>query len=439
MAVGTVDKKFKGWSQVFGCFMIAFIGMGLGLQEVGLYMFPVITQLGLTVSGFSWVYAFGGIGMAIGTSVLAKPMDRGNMKVITLICCLVVAVCYLLFGRATQLWHWIVLQPIMAFCQGGLVALTINIIMTNWFIDRRGTFMGIVWAGSSIGGIIFIPVIQYCIDTITWRTTYMVTGIAIAVILIPIILFVLKRDPKDVGALPYTKEMAKNYVEKTARAAVDNLNFEGITYKQALKTPAFWLAGITVLIWGTVVSGVMNNVPMYLTVGGLSTMVMATVLSLMRVFMFAGNLGGAYLFDKVGTIKMVNACSILFAASTFFLTFAGTGNTTWAMVFGVIFGLAQLALYMAPGLLASKLFGKKAFAQICGILLTIFYAGCFIGPVVTGYIYDLLGKDYNNAWYFYSVLSLVGVPLLIIAAKSCKKFQQPTEIKHEGPNQSITG
>jgi MFS transporter, OFA family, oxalate/formate antiporter len=412
-------RKFYGWWIVVASCALVFFGLGLGLQETGLYMTPVTKDLGISISDFSWTFSVGGIAMALGMWIFARALDRGNFRVVQTAAAVGVVAAELLFSVASHLWQFIALQFLLAFSLAGLVTMPVSIMITNWFDHRRGFFMGIAFTGAGFGGMIFIPVITELLYTVGWRTTYRISGLIIGVTLLPVVLFLCRKTPELMAQQPYRgKGNASPNAMKGAEARTD----AGVSFEDARRTPAYWWVGLVMLVWGLVVAGVMNYVPTFLIGVGLAPLVMAAVLSIMRVWMLGGTLAGGYLFDRVGVPAVVNGCSVLMALACVALLFTGQPGFAW--VFAALFGVGQLGYNPAPPLLATYFFGKKDFVRISGFFAAMFPIGNFFGPLITGYLHDWTGS-YQSAWIVYVAVLAAGVLALMRAVRSNKKRTRP--------------
>jgi MFS transporter, OFA family, oxalate/formate antiporter len=101
----------------------------------------------------------------------------------------------------------------------------------KWFPNRRGLASGVIAAGFGGGTALFIPLIKYLIDTHTYRSAFLVTGIIQGVVIAVVAQF-LRHPGPDFAAKPAASTAAKVSTRRNA---------EQFTTAEMLRTPHFYL------------------------------------------------------------------------------------------------------------------------------------------------------------------------------------------------------
>ncbi|KAH6612181.1 major facilitator superfamily domain-containing protein [Boeremia exigua] len=78
------------------------------------------------------------------------------------------------FGQ--RLWHFQLSQGFLLGIATGMTLMPSLIIPPTWFDHRRGLAMGIVSAGTGIGGLVWVPAITAAVDHMGFRNTLRMTG-----------------------------------------------------------------------------------------------------------------------------------------------------------------------------------------------------------------------------------------------------------------------
>ena len=72
-------------------------------------------------------------------------------------------------------------------------------ILAHWFQKKRGLASGIAVSGMGLGTFLFVPVSQFFIDTVGWRTTFMITAGLVLFIVLPLNGSFLKHKPEEIA------------------------------------------------------------------------------------------------------------------------------------------------------------------------------------------------------------------------------------------------
>jgi len=129
---------------------------------------------------------------------------------------------------------WILLIGVGSSC--GITPLLSTI--PKWFNKRRALVIGITFAGFSVGGITWPPVIERLVANVGWQSAYMIAGI-ITLVIITALAQLIRQNPQKMGLQPYGE---REQAQSTPR--VLDLAATGITLTQALKTTSYWLIAL---------------------------------------------------------------------------------------------------------------------------------------------------------------------------------------------------
>ena len=114
---------------------------------------------------------------------------------------------YLLMSQISTIWQFYAVYGIVVSIGLGAVTVPTLATVARWFLRRRGLMTGVVQAGAGIGGMILAPLAGWLILTHDWRYAFFILGITVLVFMLLSGLF-LKRDPAQVGQLPYGADEA---------------------------------------------------------------------------------------------------------------------------------------------------------------------------------------------------------------------------------------
>ena len=110
---------------------------------------------------------------------------------------------YIMLSQVQELWqYYLISGVVLTLGMGMMGAIVLNVVVSNWFLQRRGRAIAFTNLGVSFGAIVVPQVATWIIETHGWRTAWVVIGISIWVLVIPSSWFVMRRRPEDHGLKP---------------------------------------------------------------------------------------------------------------------------------------------------------------------------------------------------------------------------------------------
>ncbi|MFC1907117.1 MFS transporter, partial [Chloroflexota bacterium] len=267
----------------------------------------------------------------------------------------------------------------LAIGTGGINVVLISNV-SRWFSKKRGLAVGIVSSGSGLGILIMSPVIAYLIENFSWRTSYILMGLTIWLVVISLSML-LKRNPHNSG-LTFVEEMLN---EDKAKLHGKELLSQatGFSLLQAVKIRKFWIIGFAWLLLSVCVHLILTHIIPHITDADFSTPQAATVLGALGAFTVVGRLLGGGASDFIGRRKVSVISALLGAGALLFLM---TAQELWAFyLFSILFGLSWGGLgIMIPAIIIDT-FGLRNIGFIMGSQNVAWVLGEAIGPYVGGF------------------------------------------------------
>jgi MFS family permease len=406
--MATGRRMFYGWWIVVGGFILNLIGIGIGINAIGVFFKPVVASLGFSRGDFSLYFTIAALSMTAAAPLVGKLMETLNVRVVMGVSTALLAVSFALYSRCQTLAHFYLLSVLVGVGHAGSHIIPVSTLISNWFRRQRGLAMGIVFTATGIGGLVFNPVANWLILNYGWRETYLLLGVLIGVICTPTALFLMKRSPEEGGWHPDGAERA------APEAAA-----EGLAFGDFVKTSVFWMLAGMILLVNTLNMGIQQHLIPYLTDIGHSSTVAANVMGLYLGMTVFGKLVLGSFCDRKG-LKAGLAIFTAILVVGIVLLF-GAQSTMFAVLFGVVYGFGNAIQTVLPPLMTVAGAGLAHFALIYGILTIFQTLGSGIGMPLSGYLYDWTG-GYEAAFYVYIVLAVLAA-LLGVAALKRARFQ----------------
>jgi MFS family permease len=380
-----------GWVIVFASLVLLVGSFGTQLC-FGVFLKPLSEEFGWTRAATSGAMSLAmGISGVIGV-VMGRLTDRFDVRIPIGIAMAVGTACYLLLARMDSLWQFYLYFGLGAgICIGSTYA-PVSAIVSKWFREKRALALGTALMGIGVGQIVLSPVAAHLIETIGWRTTYVVLGMVIFVCALPA-LFLLGRKPPE----PDGQERA------------GGPDGGGMTTRQAARTAPFWMLMFTGVAIAAGFYIVAAHIVPAATDMGIAPTAAALIITVSGIAGIAGTVGGTWwLTKKLGHRR---ALLVLCAgqAVVFFL-FIPT-SSLWAFyVVAALLGFFFSASTPVRQAMAPPLFGLKSIGAVLGFAYLAWSVGAVVGPFLAGLIYDLT-RSYDLAF-------LLGGVLLLAAAAS---------------------
>lgn len=419
-------KFFYGYAIMIACIVMLVVGTGIIVNTVNQFVLPITESTGMSRAAFTLYTSFQNIALMLTVPFLSKIYSKIKPKIMTIIGFLVMCAAYFMLSQCVEAWQFYVCGVFIGFGLAFVSTTTVGILINNWFIKNKGTVLGIAMAGSGFGSMIFNPIAQQLISTMSYQTAYMVLAAIMFVCFIPVlIIYVYKPEDKGLHALGYEEKQAelaakaKEAGNGDAKAA--EVELEGYTYKEAIRSPKFYLLAFVIICLSGMSMGTFQQMSAYLVGTGYEKAFAATVVSAISLFLMLGKFIWGFLRDRIGMKATFVIALSIFVLQYIVLLFVHV-NPALCYVQAVMFGLSFATPTMFAALLVNAAFGEKEYASIYGTMQFFFYFGPIICNPLTGAIFDMTGT-YVPAFIFYAIcifLCLI-IGLVMLRGKAAAK------------------
>jgi MFS family permease len=403
------SRPFYGWWIVSVSATTLLLAGGIGYYTFGAFFTPLVNE-------FGWNRAQISLSMSImGLIGLAGPLfgiwvERFGARRTMMLGALVMGLSFACLGFTSSLYYFYAVYFVVAIGQMAILHIPVLTLVSQWFEKRRGLAMGVSVAGLGLGGMIMLPFSAYLISLLGWQWTYRILGMAICLVLLPLIALIVRNSPRDMGILP-DGELCTPPDAECAAQPRQSIGTQAWTLSGALRTPTFWMlvAAFTLVFTGTS-SVIAHAVPLFVGQGFSNQMASTIVGSAVGVSIL-GRISTGYLCDRVSVKYAATLFFVLQAIALLLLISAGTRASVPAFI--AIFGLAMGGLFVLEPLVIREYFGLGSFASIYGGLWAFETFGWGAGPYITGYVFDRTGS-YNSAFLVFLVATLIATALIML-------------------------
>jgi len=391
---------YYGYLLVAIAFIIVMLGFGTR-YAFGIFFKPVLTEFGWTRAMVSGAFSLSMIAYGLLGIVMGGLNDKiGPRIVLTFSGCLI-GLGYFLMSRVNSVWEFYLFYgAIIGIGMSGYWVPTLSTV-ARWFTRRRSMMTGIIMAGVGLGTVVVPPVASRLISIYDWRISFVIIGSAVLVVFV-LLAQLLRRNP--------VKMEQVSYYENVEGGQGVKLNVEGFPLRDAVFTRQFWLVFSMFFCIGILLSTILVHLVPHATDLGISPINAANILAVIGGLTTAGVIIVGIAADRKGIRQTLIYCFILMSASFFWLLAV---TDMWMFyLFAVVFGLAGGAATLMSPLIAA-LFGLRSHGLNFGVLNVGYNIGAAMGPLFTGYIFDVTGS-YKIAFFVCALLSIVSIILVYL-------------------------
>lgn len=409
----TKGKIHYAWWILVGLCVMVGLGKGVLNNSAGLYLPPVAKDLHIGMGSLTLYLSISSVVTLIFLPIGGKMLAKYNTRMLLTVAIILQAGAFAAFGLMRSVWGWYILAVPLAI--GGVFITVISgpVLINNWFKKSNGLALGIMGAAGGAIGAIAQPVVGNLIAGQGWSRAYLYVGIAIIIIVVPVILLILRNSPKEKGILKY------GAVSEDGDATEDHAN-KGVTMAAARKSSAFY-ALVLFFFFITAISSFSIHIPTYLANQGYDVKFSGTVMGIYMVGVLLGALVLGYLSDKIGAKNTSLLAMVLGIISVIMLQFFAGSAVIISVAAGILGFMAASIGTLAPTL-TSTLFGNKEYSQIYASASLGLAIASIVALPVYGYIYDFTGS-YQFVLYGLIVMFIINIVAILIAFKGKKKLE----------------
>lgn len=405
--MNNTSNRFVGWRMVAIGFCIDFVAIGFFFYSYGVFFKAIAEDFEGSRLGVSL-----GIVIAQGTGALLAPLigralDHYPIKQVIAAAAISLGVGFILLGVTTSpLWFYVVMCLFMGFGSTATAQIGSLKLISNWFVLKRGTALGIASTGISVGGVVMPAVSAWFILHYGWREGFMVYGLVTLIVLVPLVLrFVISR-PEDIGLLPdglaSQQQLPPALTPLKTREMVVDRNFIAMVV-------------IIGLLFGIQSATLIHMVPRATDIG-IDLVAAAFIASVCAGTGVAGKLMFGTMIDRIpvrlafwiAVGSQVVGQAIMFTSSEYPLFMAGAA----------IFGFGMGGIVPMQGAVVGAAFGRASFGQVMGVMHLLMAFIHLAGPPFTGWIYDSTG-NYDAAFItFFGLYAIVAVTVGVLKVET---------------------
>ena len=373
------------------------------------YCFPLMfnaleRDLGASQSQLSGALSIWFVSSAIASIFLGRLLDKFSIKKIMMIGGVIFSLGLFSISFVQSSFSLLLIYGTLLAVGGpALGNLSVTKLVANWFEKNAGMALGIAAIGISFSGVVLPLLVDPLIDLIGWRSVYIVFGLIVIFLLIPLVRYLVIDTPEEVG------QFKDNLIEEPSEGFQDLIEI-----KDFFKHNIFWIISLAFAFQFLAMGGVLLHLPLHSesqgfletwTVLGLPIKQTVLAYSIAALGGVVGKVFFGYLMDRLSANIPVMIMMAMQSMGIFGLTLIDNYLlfTLFCFIFGLGFGGAMVL--MSASFL--KAFGSQNLGSVRGISALIIVPVQPVGMILVGTAFDL--NLYIESFLLMGAITLIGL------------------------------
>lgn len=393
-------KKFDRAIQILVAGFCINLCMGI-LYAWSVFKKALVVDLGWSNADASLPYTVAIITFALSLLVVGILQDRMGPRRVLILGTVMVGLGMIVSSFATTPMMLVLTFGVMTGSGIGFGYACLSPSAMKWFHpSKKGLVNGLIAAGFGLAAVYLAPLTSTLIAEYGINTSFLVLGIAVLVIAVPLA-FTINNPPAG-----YVPEAPAGYKSTSTKPA--DINWRGM-----LKTPQFyslWVMFAFASAAGLMIIG--NITSIAATQADITDA--AYLVVILAIFNSGGRVAAGIMSDKIGGVKTL---MIAFVMQGINMVMFATFDSEFTLIIGAaVAGVGYGTLLAVFPSIIADFYGLKNYGANYGVLYTAWGVSGFIGPVVAAFAVDTTGT-YTLAYTVCSVMIAVAVVLSVITKK----------------------
>ncbi len=358
-----IPHRLAPWIVAVAGMLVLMVSNGMVISGITAFDESLIAEFGWSRGELKFRDLITLVGTGLVAPFIGILIDRLGVRALLIAGSLMLSAGYLGYAHVDSIADVYLIHALFAAV---LVASGMNvavILVSGWFVRHRGTAMGLVVLGTSLGGVLFPPLTSLLIAAHGWRQSFQL--LALAPLLLLLIAVFLARAPRELGLQPLGADSRSSDARPHGHG-------DDLSLAEATRTLSFWaLAAVAGLSFYCML-GVISSLRLHLMDLGADPLSASQSFAWMMSMALCGKFLFGFLADRfnqravfIGNL-LIMLTGILSLASM---------NPALGVVAITLLGLGWGGLFTLIQIQAVNNFGLTHAGKILG-LITLIDASC---------------------------------------------------------------
>ena len=380
-------EVYYGWLIVATTFWMAMLTGG-GRSGFGVFVIPMSAELGWNRGTISLAAALGVLISGVSQPFVGRLYDRLGGRRLILVCLLVSGLSTALVALTHHLVFLIlVFGVVLSIAQAGCSLTTTSALLSKWFHRKRATAMALTATGSALGGALLVLVTDSLISLVGWRLTWVILGLLVLALVMPVAFVLLRDDPEEMGLRP---DGDAPLADGEQPQPVLPGPLEAASWRDAFRSPPMWQLCGGYFVCGFSIALVSTHFVPFAIERGFAHDTAAFAYSLMAMLNVVGVLAVGALSDRWGRTLPLGVVYALRGCAYAALLLVPGDWALWSFV--VIMGFSWWATAPLTSALTADVYGLKHLGMLNGLTFTGHQLGSALSTQLGGLLRDRTGS-----------------------------------------------
>ena len=379
---------FYGWYVIGALFFSMFLGVG-ARNGFGIFVETWEREFHATVGTISIAAAVGWLVNGVSQVVFGRMVDRFGGRIVVTIGLIVMGLGTASIAAVGNVYALIALYGVVvSFASGALSGGPPSVVAARWFRKSRGRALSTLASGGSVGGLVFVPFLTYLLIWTDWRTSWLIAGAIVLFLGAPVVYFVVRDDPRDVGESP------DGVRDRTgvggAPGRTPDTPLEAKNWTAPFRTAPMWQLSLGYFVCGVTTGSISVHYVRWAVSEGITPTTAALAFGLLSGINAIGVILIGSLSDRVER-RLLLGCVYLVRGSAFLILLILPGQ--WALWgFALAGGASWLATVPLTTGLAADFYGLRHMGSLVGLINFAHQIGGALAVYLFGLVFDISGN-----------------------------------------------
>jgi len=397
-------KKFFGWKIVALAFFLDFCAVGYSFQSFPVVVLELSKEFSLSRFLATLPIPLFMIMSSLFMPFIGRFLDKGAIRSILMTGAMVYGLSLIsLYFAFSYISFMLIFTLPMALGVTMMGNISVSKLISLWFRKYTGRALGIASVGVSFAGFVFPNLTSFLLGDLglTWREAYLLFGVLIILINIPVVYLFIVNKPSDINQMPDGEEITDN--------AEDTSGIDW-TITELLKDKNFWILSLVFAIQFCSMMGILSHLTFFSEGAGWSLSWGAFIFSMYAwPAMFSKVFFGWLVENKMDARLAVSIAILIQAIATLLMIFVESPEQMVVLV--MIFGFGGGSALPLSNILFNQAYTNKSFGKARGAAQPFISIFQISGTLVAARMFDVFG---NYELAFLTLGFILIVPIIAI-------------------------